>query len=142
MISRNIASLGIVRSTVTVLLTYSRIYTNDLDELLANFAALGMPKPRLRFPLPGADVELCAVGSCLIVAGDDEKLAPYRETAATFVVDDIVVAIDGLTDRGAVVVRPVADVPTGRNATVRVGDVQLEFVQWSDEQWARYQSTT
>lgn len=123
---------------VTVLLSFSRLYTHDLDGLLSSLTVLGMPKPHFRFAMPEVGLELCGVGSCLIVAVTDEALAPFRDTAVTLIVEDLDASMTAMVDRGADVVRAVKTVPTGRNATIRIDGVQIELVQWSGQQWEQY----
>lgn len=126
---------------MTVLLSFSRMYTHDVDGLLSNLAVLGMPQPLFRFAMPEAGLELCGVGSCLIVAGTDEALAPFRDTAVTLIVEDLDASMAAMVGRGADVVRAVKIVPTGRNATIRINGVHIELVQWSEQQWDQYRQS-
>lgn len=112
--------------------------TTDLDALLVHLTAAGLPPLTQRFEIPAAGLTVCIVGDTLVIAADETSIEPYRATAVTFVVDDVREHVRRLTDRGATVVRGIGDTPTGWNATLRVDDVQLELVEWSDEQWDTY----
>jgi hypothetical protein len=85
-----------------------------------------------------AGLELAAVGSMLVVAGDEEALAPYRSTQATLIVDNLDDCHSLLTRAGAQVLRGPQQVPTGRNLTARLpGGIQIEYVEWDRAQWDR-----
>lgn len=87
-------------------------------------------------------LKLAAVGSVLVVAGDEETLAPYRSTQATLIVDDLDECQSLLSRAGAQVVRGPQQVPTGRNLTARLpGRIQIEYVEWDRAQWDRVGGT-
>ncbi|MER6068538.1 VOC family protein [Streptomyces sp. NPDC001817] len=84
---------------------------------------------RTRFSHGG--VEVASIGF-LLVAGDEQALAPFRDVQSTVLVDDL----DGLqallTAHGGKIVDGPNRVPTGRNATVRhAGGVVIEYVEHS-----------
>jgi predicted amidohydrolase len=82
-----------------------------------------------RFTTPNG-LELAAVGGVLVVAGDEEILAPYGSTQATLIVDDLDECTALLARAGAQVLRRPRQVPTGRNLTARLpGGVQIEYVE-------------
>jgi hypothetical protein len=83
-------------------------------------------------------LELAAVGNVLIVAGDDETLAPYRLTQATLIVDDRDECRSLLSRAGAQVLRGPQWVPTGRNLTARLpGERRSSTWKWDGAQWER-----
>ena len=83
-------------------------------------------------------LELATVGRVLVVAGDEETLAPFRATQATLIVDDLDDCQSYLSAAGAEVVRGPQDVPTGRNLTAVLADgFQIEYVEWDHAQWDR-----
>lgn len=72
-----------------------------------------------------------------MVAGPEETLAPFRATQATLVVDDLDECQALLAAMGARIVRGPQQVPTGRNLTAVLADgLQLEYVEWTQSQWA------
>jgi hypothetical protein len=116
--------------------TFARVYTEDLDAVLRPLTATGEPVTG-RFSMPNG-LELATVGKILVVAGDPEALEPYRATAATLIVDDLEECLRRLRRIGAQILRGPQEVPTGRNLTARLpGDIQIEYVEWDDAQWAR-----
>lgn len=117
--------------------TYARVYAADLDAVLATLSAVTDEPVTNRFTMPNG-LELAAVGRVLAVAGDPQTLEPYKETAATLIVDDLDECQARLHQTGAEIVRGPQTVPTGRNLTARLpGGVQLEYVEWDDAQWER-----
>lgn len=120
-----------------VLRTYARAYVSSLDEALGPLSSVTGTPPGLRFAMPNG-LELAAVGNVLIVAGDDETLAPYRLTQATLIVDDLDECRSLLSRAGAQVLRGPQRVPTGCNLTARLpGGTQIEYVEWDGAQWER-----
>jgi hypothetical protein len=124
-----------------ILRTYARIYAADLDAAAEPLSqATGQPITS-RFALPNG-LELAAVGRILIVAGDDHTLAPYRDTQATVIVDDLDACVELVASTGGSILRGPQQVPTGRNLTARLpGGVQLEYVEWDAAQWERVAET-
>lgn len=109
------------------------MYTADLDDFVAARELLG---PRItvrrRFALPDRGLQVMITDDTVVVAGDDDALAAVRDTQTTWLVDDLDETLSALLPRIDRVVAPPTRVPTGRNATVRLGDVQVELVQWDD----------
>ncbi|MFE2375428.1 VOC family protein [Streptomyces sp. NPDC059398] len=117
--------------------TYARVYTDDLDSVLASFTAVTGESVGSRFTMPNG-LQLATIGRVLVVAGDQSTLAPYRATAATVIVDDLDQCLARLTETGARVLRGPQEVPTGRNLTAELGGgVRVEYVEWSEAQWQR-----
>ncbi|MGC0313837.1 hypothetical protein [Kitasatospora acidiphila] len=105
--------------------TLARIYVDDLDAALPTFTALAGEPPQLRFGYRG--LELARVGGFLLIAGQPEALAPYRDTHATVLVG----SLDEILDSGTVLDGP-NKVPTGRNATLRhPGGAVVEYVEFA-----------
>lgn len=120
-----------------VLRTYARAYAPDLDEALTPLINVTGEPVDSRFSMPNG-LELATVGGVLVVAGDEETLAPYRATQATLIVDDLDECQSLLAHAGAHVVRGPQQVPTGRNLTARLpGGIQIEYVEWDRSQWDR-----
>jgi predicted enzyme related to lactoylglutathione lyase len=118
-----------------VLRTYARVYTADLDEVVPVLSRVTGQPVGTRFTMPNG-LELATVGRMLVLAGDEEALAPFRATQATLIVDDLDEYQTALSAAGARLVRGPQEVPTGRNLTARLADgVQVEYVEWSRAQW-------
>ncbi len=123
--------------TVRVLRTYARAYAPDLDAALGPLTSVTGTPAGTRFSLPDGP-QLAAVGQVLVVAGDEQALAPYRATQATLIVDDLDECQLLLARAGAQVLRGPQQVPAGRNLTARLpGGIQIEYVQWDQAQWDR-----
>jgi hypothetical protein len=117
--------------------TYARVYTTDLNAVLAPLSTATDEPITSRFRMPNG-LELAAVGQVLVVAGDERTLEPYTATAATLIVDDLDECQVRLNQTGAQMVRGPQAVPTGRNLTAKLpGGVQLEYVEWDEAQWER-----
>ncbi|MDT8913727.1 hypothetical protein [Amycolatopsis sp. PS_44_ISF1] len=128
---------ALVATGMRVLRTYARIYVADLDEVLPVLSQGTGAPVSTRFALPGG-LELATVGRLLVLAGTQAALGPYRATQATLIVDDLDQCQAWLAAAGAELVRGPREVPTGRNLTARLADgVQVEYVEWSRDQWER-----
>lgn len=113
-----------------LLRTYARVYAASLDEALSSLSSLTGQPVDIRFELPNG-LELATVGNVLVVAGDEEALAPFRSTQATLVVDDLDECQSLLSALSARVLRGPREVPTGRNLTALLpGEIQVEYVEW------------
>jgi hypothetical protein len=120
-----------------VLRTYARAYASGLKEVLGPLASISGEPAGTGFSMPNG-LELAAVGNVLVVAGDEQTLAPYRSTQATLIVDDLDECQVLLSGVGAQVLRGPQQVPTGRNLTARLpGGIQIEYVEWDRAQWHR-----
>ncbi|MGU3292958.1 VOC family protein [Williamsia sp. M5A3_1d] len=116
-----------------ILRSFARIYTTDLDAHLAARELLGVTATgHRRFALPDRGLQVMITDDTVIVAGDDDALAAVRDTQITWLVDDLDETLSALRPQIERVVTPPTRVPTGRNATVRLSDVQVELVQWDD----------
>lgn len=101
-----------------------------LDAAVAFYEKLIGQKARLRFDYPEYNLRLAQVSSILFIAGTEESLAPFVETQATFMVDDIQAFARHLPTVGCEVLRPVKSVPTGWNMLVRHPDgMRVEYVE-------------
>ncbi|SJZ93234.1 hypothetical protein SAMN02745126_02933 [Enhydrobacter aerosaccus] len=106
----------------------------DLDEAVRFYEGLIGQKARLRFDYPRYNLRLAQVGSILFVAGTAEGLAPFLETQATFMVEDIEGYARYLPTIGAEVLAPPKAVPTGWNMLVRHPDgMRVEYVEHRDK---------
>jgi hypothetical protein len=128
-----------VQTIVRILRTYARVYAANLDAVLPVLSRVCAQSVGTRFRMPNG-LELATVGRVLVVAGDDEALAPFRATQATLIVDDLDECLASLSAAGARVVRGPQEVPTGRNLTALLAEgVQIEYVEWNRAQWEQDQ---
>lgn len=82
-----------------------------------------------RFDFPGARLRLATVGAFLVIEGEAEALAPFRDTTGTLLVDDVVPYHDRLVAEGAEIVFPLQQVPTGAGFNARHPDgTVVEYV--------------
>ena len=108
----------------------SRCHVEDLDSAITFYEELLRTPCGLRFRHAG--LELAQVGSILLLAGPEDALRPFRETQATFLVDSVMAFRERLLERGATLIRDVANVPTGMNMTVRHPDGAIvEYVEFT-----------
>ncbi len=122
-----------MNSAVVVLQTYIRLYVSDIDTSIAFYEAIFNESATFRFKYEAVALELASVGDILILAGSDEALEPFRQTKATFKVDNIQEFYDHLINSGCRVIRDLAKVPTGTNFTVQHPDGEIfEYVQHQD----------
>jgi predicted enzyme related to lactoylglutathione lyase len=106
----------------------------EIDAAVAFYEMLIGQKARLRFDYHAHDLRLAQVSSMLFVAGTAESLAPFVETKATFMVDDIQAFATHLPTVGATVLKPPKPVPTGWNMLVRHPDgMRVEYVEHRDK---------
>ncbi len=104
------------------------------EAAVAFHEALIGQKARLRFDYRQYDLRLAQVASILFVAGSEQNLAPFVETQATFMVDDLAAFARHLPAVGAEVLRPPKAVPTGWNMLVRHPDgMRVEYVEHRDK---------
>ena len=76
------------------------------------------------------NLELAQVGNILLLCGSDEALQPFKDTKATFLVDSIIEYRDFLLNNGAMIIRDLKEVPTGRNMTLKHLDGTIvEYVE-------------
>jgi predicted enzyme related to lactoylglutathione lyase len=130
MAGRRLSGTG--RSIVKVLNILVRRYLplDRLDAAVAFYETLIGQKARLRFDYPEYDLRLAQVASILFVAGTEQSLAPFVETQATFMVDDIRAFAQHLPTVGGAVLKPPKTVPTGWNMLVRHPDgMRVEYVE-------------
>nr|WP_237535750.1 VOC family protein [Streptomyces sp. SID3343] len=73
---------------------------------------------------------LAAVGSFLLIEGDEDALRPFRATTGTLLVAEVAPYLDRLTAAGAEIVGPLRRVPTGAGFTARHPDGSvIEYVE-------------
>ncbi len=109
---------------------YVRVYVRDLNTSRPFYEQLLGEAASAQFTYEAAGLELAVIGPILTLAGTDQALAPFRETRATFIVDDVQEFHDHLAGAGCRIIREMAKVPTGMNLTVQHPDGTLiEYVQ-------------
>ena len=76
-------------------------------------------------------LQLALMGNVLIICGTGKALEPFRETAATFLVDSVDDYKKYLLENNAEIVWDVKKVPTGLNMTVKHSDgIIIEYVEF------------
>jgi predicted enzyme related to lactoylglutathione lyase len=104
------------------------------DKAVAFHETLIGQKARLRFDYPQYQLKLAQVASILFIAGTEGSLAPFVETQATFLVEDIQAFAVHLPTIGAEVLESPKPMPTGWNMLVRHPDgMRVEYVEHRDK---------
>ncbi|WP_329402888.1 VOC family protein [Streptomyces melanogenes] len=117
---------------MTILKTYARLWTDDLDRALPLLEQLTGEQPHLR--LAFHTVGLAAIGDFLVIAGPAEERAKYGHASATVVVEDLDALQETLASAEATITTPVTDGPTGRFLYARHADgAGVEYVEWNPE---------
>ncbi|RKN12461.1 VOC family protein [Streptomyces radicis] len=117
---------------MTILKTYARLWTDDLDGALPLLERLTGEQPHLRLSFEA--IGLAAIGDFLVIAGPAEERAKYRHASATVVVDDLKALGATLESAGATLTTPVTEGPTGRFLYARHADgAGVEYVEWTPE---------
>ncbi|MFJ9030466.1 VOC family protein [Streptomyces sp. NPDC102274] len=117
---------------MTILRTYARLWTDDLDHALPLLKQLTGAEPHLRMAFHA--VELAAIGDFLVIAGPAEERAAYAHASATVVVEDLDALRTTLETAGAIVTTPMTSGPTGRFLYARHADgAEVEYVEWTPE---------
>ncbi|MEU9482583.1 VOC family protein [Streptomyces decoyicus] len=117
---------------MSILKTYARLWTDDLDRALPLLAELTGAEPDLR--LAFHSVELAAIGDFLVIAGPAEERAKYAHASATVVVEDLDALAMTLQAADATVTTPTTSGPTGRFLYARHADgSEVEYVEWTPE---------
>ncbi|MFG2146870.1 VOC family protein [Streptomyces sp. NPDC048696] len=117
---------------MTILKTYARLWTDDLDRALPLLEQLTGEQPHLRLAFEA--VGLAAIGDFLVIAGSAEERAKYDHASATVVVDDLDDLQTTLASAKATITTPVTDGPTGRFLYARHADgAGVEYVEWNPE---------
>jgi hypothetical protein len=117
---------------MTVLKTYARLYSDNLDKALPTLRELTGADLDLRISL-GA-VEMAALGDFLIFAGTAEAIAEFPTATATVVVSSIDDVAALLAANGAEITVGPSDGPTGSFLYARHADgAQIEYIQLTPE---------
>ncbi|MFD5940999.1 VOC family protein [Streptomyces griseus] len=117
---------------MTLLKTYARLWTDDLDRMLPLLEELTGEQPHLR--LAFEEIALAAIGDFLVIAGPAEERARYGHASATVVVDDLAALQATLRSAGATITTPETGGPTGRYLYARhVGGAEIEYVEWTPD---------
>jgi catechol 2,3-dioxygenase-like lactoylglutathione lyase family enzyme len=98
----------------------ARVYVDDLEAALPLYRRLAADAPVRRFGF--RDVELAWVGPFLLLAGAPEDLAPFRDRAATVIVDDVEAVAAEVTAAGGELLEGPAPAPNGARLIARHPD--------------------
>ncbi|MEU6721321.1 hypothetical protein ABZ897_58600 [Nonomuraea sp. NPDC046802] len=100
-----------------------------IGESIDFYERLQQVKADARFGFPAARLELAMVGAFLIIEGEGDALAPFRDTVGTLLVDDVQPYYDRLVTEGAEIVFALQKVPTGAGFNARHPDgTVVEYV--------------
>ncbi|MFF8731815.1 VOC family protein [Streptomyces sp. NPDC015171] len=117
---------------MTILKTYARLWSDDLDGALSLLRRLTGAEPDLRLRFHA--VELAAIGDFLVIAGSADERATYAHASATVVVADLDDLVTTLESAGATITTPVTAGPTGRFLYARHADgTEIEYVEWTPD---------
>ncbi|WP_328460564.1 VOC family protein [Streptomyces sp. NBC_00448] len=117
---------------MTILKTYARRWTDELDSSLPLLRELTGAEPDLRFAFDS--VELAAIGDFLVIAGPPAERARYAHAGATVIVDDLDALTAVLAAAGAEITTPESTSATGRFLYARHrGGAEVEYVEWAPE---------
>lgn len=115
-----------------ILESFTRIYIDPekLHITINFYEQLFNQQCHLRFKYPEYHLELAAVGSVLIIAGNEQNRKPFETTQITYRVDDIEEFKEFLLDNGAEIIKEPQTVPTGINMRIRHPDGTIaEYVE-------------
>ena len=113
-----------------ILKKLARIYVKDMDSAIHFYKELTHDSMGRRFEMPQFKIEVASVGDLLIICGEEEHLAPFKKTTATFFVDSLDDFKNFLESNGAEILTGPSQVPTGRNMTVQHPDgTIIEYVE-------------
>ncbi|MCX4750180.1 VOC family protein [Kitasatospora sp. NBC_01287] len=117
---------------MTILKTYARLWTDELDHSLALLRELTGAEPDLRFVF--GSIQLAAIGDFLVIAGPPAERARFSHASATVIVDDLDALTSTLAAAGAEITAPVSTGVTGRFLYARHrGGAEVEYVEWIPE---------
>ncbi|CAL5872132.1 uncharacterized protein PFLUO_LOCUS6390 [Penicillium psychrofluorescens] len=123
-----------------ILETFTRVFVNSdqLDQTLNFYTKLLDGEVTLRFAYPDKGLVLGAVSSphlsVLVIAGQEENLAPFRATHLTIKVDQLEHHIGVLTAAGSEILEPIQDTPTGRKTRFRHPDgLVVEYMDFRSQ---------
>jgi hypothetical protein len=111
---------------------FTRIFLSpsELDKTIHFYEDLFGQKCDVRFNYPEKGLELASVASCLLIAGSDDHLGPFRETKVTYLVDSLDDFKEFLLGRGATLLEEPKSIPTGKNMRVKHPDgLVVEYVE-------------
>ncbi|MFG2395544.1 VOC family protein [Streptomyces lydicus] len=117
---------------MTILKTYARLWTEDLDRALPLLEQLTGAQVDLRLTFHA--VELAVLGDFLVIAGPADERAKYAHASATVLVEDLDDLQTTLKAAGATLTTPATAGPTGRFLYARhVDGAEIEYVEWTPE---------
>jgi hypothetical protein len=115
---------------------FTRVFVSpeQFRATVAFYKALTGGRVTLHFAFPERGLELASISSptasFLVIAGTEPALTPFRSTAVTVVVSDIMAIFKNLPPLGATVLQEPTPVPTGYQMRLRHPDgVVVEYVQ-------------
>lgn len=118
---------------MTVLKTYARWLTTDLEAILPGVRALVGRDEDYRFRLTDT-IEIVGIGNFCLVAGDADALDEFTGTLGPVVVDDLDATVDEATRHGLRVSRPEQPAKTGRYLYLQYPDgTEVEHLQMNDD---------
>ena len=68
----------------------SYVASTEMDATITFYEQLLREKCETRFPIPPLGIEIAAIGAIHVVAGAEEKLAPFKQVQSAFFVDSVV----------------------------------------------------
>lgn len=98
----------------------ARVYVDDLEAALPLYERLAGGAPKQRFSFRA--IELAWVGPFLLLAGPHGDLAPFRDRAATVLVDDIDAVANEITAAGGELLEGPGPAPNGSRLIARHPD--------------------
>ncbi|MFH8635266.1 VOC family protein [Streptomyces lydicus] len=117
---------------MTILKTYARLWTENLDRALPLLEQLTGAQVDLRLTFHA--VELAVLGDFLVIAGPADERAKYAHASATVIVEDLDDLRTTLKAAGATLTTPATAGPTGRFLYARhVDGAEIEYVEWTPE---------
>ncbi|MET9364959.1 VOC family protein [Streptomyces sp. NPDC006632] len=119
-------------SALTAPRAFIRVFTppGTLERLTRFYEEVQGVERDMWITYPAKGLVLAAVGGFLIIEGSEEAVAPFLSAAGTLLVDDASAHLARLTERGAKIVVPLHEVPTGAAFYARHPDgTVVEYVE-------------
>jgi catechol 2,3-dioxygenase-like lactoylglutathione lyase family enzyme len=125
--------------SMNILSILQRVYLapERFHNAITFYEQLFQVKEGLRFDYTEKGLQLSQVGPFLLIAGDEQHLAPFIATTATFVVDSLDEWLAFLLPQGSLLLDGPHEVPTGQNMLIQHPDgVRIEYVEHTQEKVA------
>lgn len=120
-----------------VLKSFFRIYlrTSELEASKRFYMTLhGVERPHHAFHYEAFRLDIVAIGSVLLIAGDPADTARFEATRMTCLVDDLDALRAHFIGTGVAIIDDIKAVPSGRNLRARNPDgTVVEYVQHSED---------